>query len=169
MHPNLTLAQSIAKDKQFQIGRKWGLVEQIGTKSGGLPNWSLFLFLFWQTCCFQNWFLVQMRLKWNLLNWVLAKFLGLGAENLPNYVFWTENWEILWFLIKKGHGNLEELKNAEKVFFFFSELLREPEMRVFSTAHPHSPFSQFTSTPKTIWLNGAYMFMIHEIYYPDKW
>ena len=88
----------------------WGLAELIIF---------FFFFFFWQTCCFQNWFLVQMRLKWNFLNWVLAKFSGLGAENLPNYVFWTENWEILWFLIKKGHGSLEELKNAEKVFFFF--------------------------------------------------
>ena len=118
MHPNLTLAQSIAKDKQFQMGRKWGLVERIGTKFGGLAELIIFFF-FWQTCCFQNWFLVQMRLKWNFLNWVLAKFSGFRSRKFTKLCILNRklgNFCDFWL---KGHGNLKELKNAEKGFFFF--------------------------------------------------
>ena len=93
MHPNLTLPQSIAKDKQSQTGggvlnfhlgrgvqpksRKWGLVVRIGpgTKFGGLLNWSFFFFFLTNKLLSELIFGPnEMRLKWNLLNWVLANF-----------------------------------------------------------------------------------------------
>ena len=55
--------------------RKWGLVERIGTKFGGLLNW-----FFLTKCCFQNWFLAQIEASWTgfwlifrIRNWKFAQ------------------------------------------------------------------------------------------------